>query len=140
MRKLKIGLDIHGVIDSKPEFFEIFSKTLVDAGHEVHILTGPHISDKLKEYLKKLNISYTHLFSISDYHKEKGTEIHYDDKGDPHLDRWAWDSAKAEYAQQHELDLHFDDSDQYKYWFTTPYCRYYSMDTDRIKKIRIGSK
>ena len=121
MKKLKIGLDIHGVIDTKPEFFAAFSKTFVDAGHEVHILTGPHITPKLEEYLKGLGIAYTHIFSISDYHQAKGTEIHYDDKGDPHLDTWAWDSAKAEYAVEHQLDLHFDDSDQYKYWFKTPY-------------------
>ena len=37
---LKIGLDIHGVIDSFPEKFKQLSYALAKDGAEVHIITG----------------------------------------------------------------------------------------------------
>ena len=40
---MKIGLDFHGVINTSPEFFGLISKLLLDAGHEVHIITGNDI-------------------------------------------------------------------------------------------------
>jgi len=134
--KIKIGLDIHGVVDSNIDFFKVLSKLLVDNGHEVHIITGAKIEKELP-FLKKNKISYTHLFSITDCHVEKGTKIMWDEKNDPHLDTYLWDKAKAEYCKKHNIDIHFDDSDIYNYFFKTPYARYFSKDTKRNKKVRL---
>jgi hypothetical protein len=45
MKKLKIGLDIHGICDANPEFFSELSRLFVNAEHEVHIITGRRVSD-----------------------------------------------------------------------------------------------
>jgi hypothetical protein len=134
--KIKIGLDIHGVIDSNINFFKILTKLLVDNGHEVHIITGAKIENELP-FLKENTISYTHLFSITDYHIEKGTEITWDEKNNPHLETYAWDKAKAEYCKKENIDIHFDDSDIYNYFFKTPYARYFAKDTKKTEKLHL---
>lgn len=131
--KLKVGIDIHGVIDVRPDFFSTLSKLLVDNLHEVHVITGAKIDHDIK-YLKKHKIHFTHLFSITDHHSNKGTPIVWDKNGDPHFDAYTWDKTKAEYCKEQGIDLHFDDSDTYNYFFKTPYARFYSKDTHRGKK------
>lgn len=64
---LKISFDIHGVMDHLPDVFSFLSKIIVENGAELHVITGSPISVAEKE-LEKLNITYTHLFSIPDYH------------------------------------------------------------------------
>ena len=49
---MKLGLDLHGVITDRPEFFSELSKIFIDNGHEVHIVTGGMINDSL---LNKIN-------------------------------------------------------------------------------------
>lgn len=134
--KIKIGLDIHGVIDSNLGFFKTLAKLLVDNGHEVHIVTGAKIEKEIP-FLKKNNISYTHLFSITDYHIEKGTKITWDERNNPHLETYLWDKTKAEYCKKQKIDIHFDDSDIYNHFFKTPYARYFSKDTRKTRKLHL---
>lgn len=133
---MKFGFDLHGVIDTNPKFFSEFTKFLVDGGHEVHILTGPK-RFRVRPDLKEMGIVYTHLFSIHEWALENKHEVIKDVKGDPHVDPYIWDKAKGEYAKEHELDLHLDDSDIYGYFFKTPYARFYSKDSDRTRKIKL---
>ena len=125
--KFKLGLDIHGVIDSLPEVFAFLSKAVVDAGGEVHILTGSKI-DQAKQELEKYNITYTHLFSIQDYHEKlgtptKGTHPKY---GFPMIDDDVWDLTKGDYCREHNISLHIDDTLIYNDNFTTPFARFWS--------------
>lgn len=131
---MKLGFDVHGVLDTSPEFFAELTKLLVDSGHEVHILTGARIGQTVKDLLAEHSISYTHLFSITDYQIEKGTEIEWDEKGNPHMDAYLWDKSKAEYCEKHGIQLHIDDSDSYGYFFKTPYSRFFSRNTKRVRK------
>ena len=137
MNKFKVGIDFHGVIDSSPEFFAALTGCLVKAGHEVHIITGPRVTAQLTDQLKELRISFTHIFSITDKHVEAGTPMTWDDKGNPHLDAYLWDKTKAEYCKEQDINLHLDDSDVYGYFFKTPYARFFSKDTKRIRKTHI---
>jgi len=132
-KKIKIGIDIHGVIDTDPAFFKVLTELLVNNGHEVHIITGSKIEREIPQ-LKKHGISYTHLFSITDHHIKNGTKISWDKKNNPHLDTYLWDKTKAQYCKEQNIDMHFDDSDTYNYFFKTPYARYFSKDTKRVKK------
>jgi len=91
---LKIGLDIHGVVDLMPKFFAELTKILVSTGNEVHILTGRSINDKLFEEINKYDIHYTHLFSIIDYHKKLGTPIYWEDDDNPWIDNELWNKQK----------------------------------------------
>lgn len=123
---LKIGVDLHGVASDCKELFAELTSTLVRDGHEVHIITGPRVGEKLKEEIKALGLYYTHIFSITDYHLEVGTPIEFDAKGNPFMDEYLWDRTKADYCQRMGISLHFDDSDAYNYFFKVPYARFYS--------------
>jgi hypothetical protein len=124
---LKIGVDIHGVAEDCAGFFREFTKTMVDAGHEVHILSGPPL-DIIRSEVQALGLSYTHLFSISEHHKEAGTAMVWDAKGHPFMDDYVWDKTKADYCLREGIHLHLDDSDAYGYFFKTPYARFYSKN------------
>jgi acid phosphatase class B len=125
--KLKIGVDIHGVADEMQDFFQVLTKTLVDAGHEVHIITGPPMGPRLKAEIERLGISFTHVFSITDHHLQKGTPVEW--VGDnPYMDEYLWDKTKGEYCKSAGIQLHLDDSDAYGYFFKTPYARVFSKN------------
>ncbi len=124
--KLKIGIDLHGVATDSKEMFSILTKTLVAAGHEVHIITGPQVGPRLLDEIKGLDLAYTHIFSITDYHVGIGTRIEWDERGNPFVDDYLWDRTKADYCLREGISLHFDDSDAYNYFFKTPYARFYS--------------
>ena len=122
---MKFGLDVHGVIDTNPAFFAIYTKALVDAGHELHILTGPKRS-VVEPYLKEHGIVFTHFFSIVE--SADPFKVRWEDKDNPWLDTEQWNRAKAKYCIENEIDLHVDDSDVYGTYFKTPYARFYSKD------------
>jgi hypothetical protein len=114
---MRLGLDFHGVLDKYPEIFSNLTKILYAYGWEIHIITGQSIDEGFLQKLHSYEISYTHLFSIIDFHKKLGTEIHYDEKG-PWIDENLWNRTKAEYCERAGIDLHIDDSDVYGKFFT----------------------
>lgn len=127
----KIGLDVHGVVDSMPETFSFLSKAVINAGGEVHIITGGSWNDELEEQLKKLKIKWTHGFSVYDFLIESGTpvigEVQFPDgtiqkkfEGD------SWDKVKAEYCKENSINLHLDDTLIYNDYFKTPFARVWS--------------
>lgn len=133
---MKIALDIHGVIDTNPEFFSqltfAISGDAQEYGleHEVHILTGSRLGSGEIEYqLKEMNINYTHIFSIADYLKEYGKkELPQSTPENPWFCKEEWDMVKADYCRRNKIDLCLDDCDAYFKHFTTPIARYYSKD------------
>ncbi len=118
--KMKIGLDIHGTIDAHRPFFAEMSKLFKQAGHEVHILTGPS-KEKLKPDELK-DIQFTHFFSVVDHCLAKGAVVVYDENNNPWMDQYEWNRAKGDYARMHNLDLMIDDSTVYPDFFSTPIC------------------
>lgn len=124
---IKIGFDLHGVINEHPKFFAKLSKALVKAGHEVHIITGNKRTKKFLAELDSYGFSYTHFFSITEHHEKKGTKMKWV-KDHPFMDEYLWDRTKGDYCRKHKIDMHFDDTDAYRYFFSTPFCRYYSMN------------
>lgn len=134
MKKIKIGIDLHGVAEGDANFFSALTGLLVDNGHEVHILTGPEITPALQRHLREdLGLAWTHLFSITDHNREIGTPITYL-RGNPHMDETDWNRAKAGYCAAHDIQLHLDDSPAYGRYFSTPYARYYANDLIKEKK------
>jgi len=131
---MKFGFDLHGVVDERPEMFAAMAKALIDAGHEVHMITGKRNDEDLVRELAELEFPYTHIFSITSYHEEIGTEMTYDENKHPFMDAYKWDRTKGDYARRVNLDILFDDSDSYDYAFSTPYARFYTRD----KKKRYG--
>ena len=121
MKKVfKLGLDLHGVSDRATDFFSLITKLLVENGHEVHIMTGSHRGERLDAQLKAAGVSYTHLFSISDFLVNNGNPVRYE--GDnPWFSDDEWNQAKSIYAHQQKLDLTLDDTEVYGKFFKLPF-------------------
>lgn len=110
---MKIGLDIHGVIDTFP-FFSSLSMLLWNNKCEIHIITGLKRTPDVDEMLAEHGICFTHYFSIVEALEPLGL-ITWDEKGLPwSSDSDAWDRAKAKYCHDVGIDLMFDDSDKYR--------------------------
>ena len=141
---MKLGLDIHGVIDANPETFAFLSKSIVDSGGEVHIITGGSWGDVLKKEVEDAGIKYTHLFSVYDYLKSTdavpiGLIQFPDGVIQDKYERNLWDSTKAKYSSEQGLDLHIDDTIDYGAFFTTPFLLYDGKtDIMKISHIDIG--
>ena len=114
---LKIGLDIHGVIDKYPDLFAKISKNLVKSGNEVHIITGQERS-KTESQVHKLGITFTHFHSIIDWHRKYHTHMWTrSDKEGWWMERQTWLSTKGTIASLRKLDIHFDDQIEYAEFF-----------------------
>ena len=114
---MRIGLDIHGVIDKYPELFRKLSKEWVAQGHLVHIITGQEW-ENAKLTVDDAGINYTHQFSIVDHHRELGTLMYKrSDKNGWWMESGLWVRSKGDYATSVGLDLHFDDNIEYAKYF-----------------------
>jgi hypothetical protein len=140
---MKLGLDIHGVIDSNPDSFAFMSQSVITAGGEVHIITGGSWTQDLENQIKEYGIKWTSHFSVYDYLLDSGIDsigtIQFPDgtiqkKFDYHL----WDTIKAGYCKSNNIDLHIDDTEVYSKYFTTPFLLYKSSeDFEKISHIDI---
>jgi hypothetical protein len=132
----KLGFDLHGVLDAQPHVFRVLMRDLIRQGWEIHIITGAPWSKEYRK-LRKMRLPFTHFFSIVDYHVSIGTRISWDKKGNAHLENYLWDRTKALYCAKYQVSMHFDDSDIYGMFFKTPYVRYFSRSSPRIKKTHL---
>ena len=112
-QQLKYGFDVHGVLDTYPAFCEM-THALVEAGHEVYIITGLKEDEKSAKLLKDLDVVYHHTYySIVDDLESQGVEIEWRD-GLPYADKTKWEEAKALFCQREGIDIIFDDSVRYR--------------------------
>lgn len=109
---LKVGLDIHGVIDSFPEKFKLLSSALINDGCEVHIVTGLKRDKAIDLLLQDTGIQFTHYFSIVSHVEESGVNVDWRE-GLPYADEERWNSAKSEYCEAQGIDFMYDDSPTY---------------------------
>jgi hypothetical protein len=116
---MRIGLDIHGVIDRDPDIFSMLSKWMRANGHEVHVLTGKELSLNLYDELRKFGIEYDRLFSITSFHKDTGVEVKYKggDPTQPLIEPRLWNPTKADYCKWMGIGVHIDDSSCYGKYF-----------------------
>jgi hypothetical protein len=122
--KIKIGIDVHGVIDTNPEFFSFLTNAFISSSGEVHIITGGSWTESLISELNSYGIKWTHHFSVYDYmlnnFKPIGGEIIFPN-GEKQI-KFAssdWDKAKADYCKENNISLHIDDKSSYSQYFTT---------------------
>ncbi|MCK5600329.1 hypothetical protein KAR91_00500 [Candidatus Pacearchaeota archaeon] len=131
---MKIAVDIHGVINSKPKFFKEFIDLFVDNGHEVHILTGRLLNERLDEKLNDFGINYTHIFSMAQYLIESDENVHWEDDDNPWFDDKVWNEVKGEYCRKHNVDLCIDDTEAYMQHFSTPFLLYRDENFNKHNK------
>ena len=131
-QKIKISIDVHGVIDALPELFSFLSKAVISAGGELHILTGGAWTVEQEKQLKDFGIVWTHVFSAYDHLISKGAKIANGEVIFPDgtiqkkFENGVWDTVKGEYCKEHNISLHIDDTLAYNNFFTTPFCRLWS--------------
>jgi hypothetical protein len=131
---MKIGLDIHGVIDRYPELFKKLSKKWSKAGHKIHIVTGQEWESACPQ-VHSAGINYHEHFSIVDYHKEVDTEMYTrTDKEGWWMDKSLWNSSKGNYAFDVGLDIHFDDSLVYANYFPAD-CTYIHVSDNNFEEM-----
>jgi len=117
---MKIGLDVHGVIDQHLGFWAIVTDLLVNNGHEVHIITGLTKKDYDQKALSTW-IKFTHFHSITDNLHENGQVYKTDIHGRKYFDEYEWNTAKAKYCDAFGIEVMLDNSDIYGKYFSTPY-------------------
>lgn len=95
-QKEKIGLDYWQVISHYPEYFKVFAQQMLDAGHEIHIVTavGEERAKRVFADINKTGVPYTsrHKVIFKDPKespelklkkcKELGITVFYDDRDD----------------------------------------------------------
>lgn len=113
------AIDIHGILNTLPEFYAMQMASMIKDGWEIHVLTGSHLVEKhIKEDLAASGIRmgehFTHIFSISDYHTMINTEgMYHDNDGNPWISDEEWDRTKAEYCYRHQIPFCIDDTARY---------------------------
>ena len=127
-RKLKIGLDYHGVIDNNINYFSVFCRKAKRRGHDIYVITGgPKVS--VSQKLNAINMPYDMCFAISDYYIALH-KIEQNSKGKVVIPDNLWNMAKADFCRRSKINIHIDDSVKYINWFSTPYC-YYNKNTNK---------
>jgi hypothetical protein len=129
--KFKLGLDIHGVVDSMPEFFSFLTDSFIKNGGEVHIITGGKWDVDFEKQLNEFGIKWTHKFSVYDYLISNNTpvvgQIQFPDGTvQMKFEHGYWDGVKAKYCQENNISLHIDDTLIYNDFFKTPFARLWS--------------
>lgn len=126
-RIMKLGLDIHGVLDANPKDFVTIAKSVRTGGGEVHVITGSSHDDELDEYLLNLSggeVFWDKLVSIQDELIKSVQPEGINKYGRPYWYDKDWDRVKGDYCAKHNIDLHYDDTDRYLDYFTTPVILY----------------
>jgi hypothetical protein len=111
---MKVGFDIHGVIDTFPAFRTMIEKYIDDPDVEVHVITGLARKTAEKEIGHLVDLDRIDgYFSITD-HLESRPDIEVTwVNGLPWADEIAWNNAKADYCYENQIDILFDDSPVY---------------------------
>lgn len=121
-KNLKIGLDLHGVIDRNPQ---LFSDLTHKFANDFFIITGEEITKKLFKEIDSYRIHYKqeNVFSITSFHKHLGTPMTYlnHDPTQPHIDDEIWNRTKSVICKFLKLDYMIDDSKVYGKYFTKEY-------------------
>lgn len=114
---MKFGFDVHGVLDTHTEVYGVITTALVEAGHEVHVITGEIYSDDLGSRLRANGVAWTHWFSITQYHIDKeDVEVMWKN-GQPWMEAEVWNRTKSDYCREQGIKMLIDDSPVYGKYF-----------------------
>jgi hypothetical protein len=117
---LKIGVDLHGVIDTNPELFKALAQGLIQTGNEIYIVSGPpmaHVEYELYQLGIEEDIHWTDLSTIVDYLHSTNTKIWQNEKGQWWASDEDWWSAKSKIAAMFDLDIMIDNMARYQPYF-----------------------
>jgi len=113
---MRIGIDLHGVLDKYPEKFKPMLKMFEKMDIEVCVVSGPP-EDKVEIELEKSGFEpwdFTDIYSVVDFLSERGVEFDMTDPENPFCDDNMWWDAKARICRDYKIDLLIDDSKKYR--------------------------
>lgn len=117
---IRIGLDLHGILDKYPELFKPLCKVAIEYGIEVHVITGPPTEKALDELSRKgyiKTVHYTCVHSVVDYLKSSRTFMWQDGDGNWWASEKDWWSSKAEICRDFDISVMLDNSPEYEEYF-----------------------
>lgn len=133
---MKLGFDIHGVIDTFGAFQKMINILVEHDDVEIHVLSGLeeiYLEEQIGHLIDLSKI--THFFSVTDYLVESGAKVEWKD-GLPWADDESWNRAKTVYCDKVGIDVLFDDSPVYATYFDeskTVYCQIHNNERKRYK-------
>ena len=133
---MKLGFDIHGVIDTFGVFQKMIDILVEHEDVEIHVLSGleeKYLEDQIGHLIDLDKI--THFFSVTDHLVATGATVEWKD-GLPWADDESWNRAKTEYCDEVGIDVLFDDSPVYAKYFDkskTVYCQIHNTQRKRYK-------
>ena len=114
---MKIGIDLHGVLDTYPEIFKPMLRIFRKAGIDYCIVSGPS-AEKVEQELYKTGygdeVHSIWIYSVVDYLTIKGVEFDMTDPENPWCDDNIWWDAKARICKEYKIDYLIDDSEKYR--------------------------
>lgn len=128
---IRIGVDLHGVVDRNIYLFKclseslLFSNLLNDKGEEegikVYIISGPPKKEVIEELLSMgiyHGVHYTDVYTIVDFlQSQPDVKMWKDDKNTWWTDDESWWGAKAKICKQLGINIMIDNTDKYKSYF-----------------------
>ena len=132
---MKVGFDIHGVIDTFDVFQAMIAKYIADPDVEVYVISGlekKHFQEQIGHLFDLAMVSW---FSITDHLVETGQTVEWKN-GLPWADEEKWNRAKADFCQSEGIDILFDDSPTYASYFDdidTVYCQVHNPNRKTFK-------
>lgn len=132
---MKVGFDIHGVIDTFEVFQDMIAKYINDPDVDVYVLSGLEEKYLEKEVGHLIDLSKVTYFSVTDYLVRSGAKVEWIN-GLPWADDEEWNRAKAAYCRLVGIDILFDDSPTYAPYFDhvdTIYCQIHNPKRKRFK-------
>ena len=114
---MKLGIDIHGVLDKHPEIIKPLMEMFIKSGNTVYIISGSPINKIFKELKELRCIALKHFhyaISIIDFLKSKGVKFRVDGGGNWWCDEDTWWESKARICNELKIDVLIDDSKKYK--------------------------
>jgi len=114
---MKVGIDLHGVIDSDPDLFKRLLLFMSLKDREVYIVSGPpkvEIVAELEELGFEKDMHYKEVYSIVDFLKENGVEMWQDENRRWWSNEEDWLSSKAKICDKLSLEYMLDDKEMYR--------------------------
>lgn len=116
---MKIGIDLHGVLDKHPELMKPLMESLIK-DHEIWIISGPPL-DQIEKELDGLGYKkwehYHLIYSVVGYLKSKGIAMWQDEKRTWWCEDDEWWSSKSKICGTLGIDILLDDSRKYAPYF-----------------------
>jgi hypothetical protein len=118
-RKLKVGFDLHGVLEKYPDEFKPLLRELKSMNVEVWLISGPPIIDIRVELTELDYVPFTDYFdrfeSVVDFLKRyPGVDFWQSENGNWWTDDATWWNSKGLICEAYSIDILVDDCLKYK--------------------------